>query len=238
LRVGVISDVHANLQALEAALAALESDGVDAYACLGDLVGYGPRPNECVARIAALGAVCVAGNHDLVAIGREPLERCAPLARRTLEWTSGVLDGTSQQLLAALPVDARAHGLVLTHGAPGDPWRYLRTGANAAEALDRLAGTGDERWLLVGHTHQPLDAAEGDRRLINPGAVGQSRDRRALARCATIDVASGLVRFHALGYDVRGCRRDLRRAGLPADACHPTRPGARATLRRIRRSRL
>lgn len=234
MRVGVISDVHANLQALEASLAALAADGVDAFACLGDLVGYGPRPNECVARIAELGAVCVVGNHDLVAIGREPLERCGPLARRTLDWTSGVLDGASRQFLAGLPVEARAHGLVLTHGAPGDPWRYLRTEADAAEALDGLAGTGDERWLLVGHTHQPLEVSAGDRRLLNPGAVGQSRDRLALARCATVDVASGLVRFHALDYDVRGCRRDLRRAGLPADACHPTRAGAGATLRRIR----
>jgi putative phosphoesterase len=232
MRVGVVSDVHGNLQALGAVLEALAADGVDAYVCLGDLVGYGPRPNECIARIAELGAVCVAGNHDLVALGRETLERCGPLARQTLEWTRTILDDASRQFLAGLPIDARAHGLVLTHGAPGDPWRYLRSRADAVAALDGLAGSGDERWLLVGHTHHALTVSSGPYQLANPGAVGQSRDRRALARFATIDVASGDLRLRAVGYDVRGCRRDLRRAGLPPDACHPTRLGAPMVLRR------
>jgi putative phosphoesterase len=235
MRVGVVSDVHGNLQALEAALDVLVADGVDRYACLGDLVGYGPRPNECVARIAELGAVCVVGNHDLVAIGRAPLERCAPLARRTLEWTREILDSASRQFLSELPVDARTDGMVLTHGALGDPWRYVHSEADAVEQLRRLAGTGVERWLLVGHTHHPLEASAGAYQLLNPGAVGQSRDRRALARFATLDVTSGEVRLHAVGYDTRGCRRDLRRAGLPADACHPTRIGAVASLIRARR---
>jgi diadenosine tetraphosphatase ApaH/serine/threonine PP2A family protein phosphatase len=124
---------------------------------------------------------------------------------------------------------------VLTHGAPGDPWRYLRSQADAVAALERLAGTGVEQWLLVGHTHHATTVAAGPYRLVNPGAVGQSRDRRALARFATVDVASGQARLHAVGYDVRGCRRDLRRAGLPVDACHPTRIGARTVLRRVRR---
>src|SRR3954447_24462817 len=88
MRFAVISDVHANLHALDAALAFLATQDVDGYLCAGDLVGYGPFPNECVRRVAALGGPCVAGNHDLIAIGRLSDERCIPLAQASLRWTS------------------------------------------------------------------------------------------------------------------------------------------------------
>lgn len=232
MRLGVVSDVHGNLQALDAVLAALAAVGVDAHICLGDLVGYGPRPDACIERIAALGAICVAGNHDLVAIGGEGLERCGPLARQTLEWTREHLDGASRRFLDALPLEARLHGVLLTHGAIGDPWRYISTQDDAEAELRELARRGGEQWLLVGHTHHPLTVTVDGRRLVNPGAVGQSREREALARYAVIDLDAGDVQLRATRYDERACRRELRRAGLPADACHPTRGGLRARLRR------
>src|SRR3954453_519788 len=95
MRWGVIADIHSNLHALEAVLAALERAGVERYVCAGDLVGYGPRPNECVERVAALDAVVVAGNHDLVAIGRLSAEGLGPLPAQTVQWTASVLAADS-----------------------------------------------------------------------------------------------------------------------------------------------
>jgi putative phosphoesterase len=237
MRVGLLADVHGNLLALDAVLAALAAERVETHVCLGDLVGYGPRPDECIARVAELGAVCVAGNHDLVVVGRAPIERCGPLARRTLEWTQARLDAASRRFLASLPLEARVHDMVLTHGALGDPWQYVRSDAEAGEQLRRLALGGAERWLCVGHTHQPRTFAADGRRLVNPGAVGQSRDREPLARFAVVDLERGDVRLGATGYDHRACRWDLRRQGLPPDSCHPTRAGVAARVRRVLRRR-
>src|SRR3954452_19829584 len=108
MRFGLIADVHANLPALEAALEALERERVDAYICAGDLVGYGPHPNETVARVRWLDPICVAGNHDLMALGRLPTGRADALARQTLAWTREELDGDARAYLEALPAVAHA----------------------------------------------------------------------------------------------------------------------------------
>jgi len=106
-RVGVLSDVHANLHALDAALEFLDTQRLDGYLCAGDLVGYGPFPNECVRRVLDLPVTCVAGNHDLIAIGRLSDERCIPRARDSLRWTRSVLDDDARPAQAvARPRDA------------------------------------------------------------------------------------------------------------------------------------
>src|SRR6059036_2321500 len=110
MRYAVLSDIHGNLAELEAALAYFRRVGVDGYLCAGDLVGYGPEPNECVTAVASLDAVCVAGNHDLIALGELSKERCIPLARRSLEWTRKALRGDVREYLAGLPRRARAEG--------------------------------------------------------------------------------------------------------------------------------
>ena len=104
MRYGVISDVHGNLHALLAAIEVLERAGVERYLCLGDLVGYGPFPNECARRVAELGAVCVAGNHDLIAVDRLDPAGIGALARTTLAWTRTVLDPDVRAQLAGLPL--------------------------------------------------------------------------------------------------------------------------------------
>src|SRR3954447_12802496 len=97
MRCGVVADIHANLHALETVLAALERAGVERYLCAGDLVGYGPRPNECVARVPSLAAVVVAGTHDLIALGKLAPDGLGPLPRQTLEWTAAALDDDSRR---------------------------------------------------------------------------------------------------------------------------------------------
>ena len=237
MRVGVIADVHGNLPALEACLAWIDGEGVDAWVCAGDLVGYGPFPNECIERVAALpGLVCVAGNHDLIALGRLSDERCIRLARDTLAWTTGVLSPTSRAWLEALPLRASTGTVEVAHGSLTDVQEYVRTPERAAE---QLAALGPEREVLIlGHTHEPLEHRVEDRLLVNPGSVGQSRDRTALARAAVLDVAARSVVLRGVEYDVERTRAALRSAGLPDDAHHlrprPLRRAAGRLLRLVR----
>jgi predicted phosphodiesterase len=251
MRYGVVSDVHGNLHALRAALAALERTGVDRILCAGDLVGYGPRPNECIELIASLDppALTVAGNHDLMAVGRLPSDGLGPLPRQTLEWTWGVLERETRGYLEALPPTAATEdGVALAHGSLADPTEYVLDCAAAYAQLERLAEHHPAaRVLVLGHTHQPLacagDAAVPARGevelhaergpwLVNAGSVGQSRERRPLARALVLDLGRALAHFLAVEYDVAATKRELRAAGLPEHACHLA-PGRGARLRRL-----
>jgi predicted phosphodiesterase len=255
VRYGVLSDVHGNLPALEAALAGLASLGVDGYLVAGDLVGYGPFPNECVAAVAALAPVCVAGNHDLIALGRLSSDRCIPLARRSLEWTRSVLGAEARAYLAGLPLRADAAGgrVVVAHGSLEDPSEYTTRPEQAAAQLERLgAGSPTAQILLLGHTHRPwacddagavlrirsnesLVLREARRVVLNPGAVGQSRERLVRARFLVLDLERMTATYHAVRYDTARCRRALRSHGLHARSYHLRRSAFRA-LRPIVRS--
>jgi predicted phosphodiesterase len=247
-RLGVVSDIHANRHALDAALEFLETQELDGYLCPGDLVGYGPYPNECVRRVLDLPVTCVAGNHDLIVLGELSDERCIPLARHSLAWTRSVLDDDARERLAALPLAASAHGVALHHGAPGDPQRYVVSDDEAFAALDELGAP----ILIVGHTHRPM--AIGRRRgsllrggtgsvsldgdepvLLNPGAVGQSRSRDPRARVMVLDLTQRVATFHALDYDVDACRQALRERALPPDSCHVPRSRIREVAGALRR---
>jgi predicted phosphodiesterase len=241
MRFGVISDVHANLHALDASLKLLEAERVDGYICAGDLVGYGPFPNECIRRVRDLGAHCVAGNHDLIALERLSDDRCVQLARQSLRWTRTVLDDDSRDVLASLPREVIVGEIAVFHGSIGDPQAYVHTAEQALTALRRLDDAAPGCGLMiVGHTHHPMAVAEkqgrllraatgefalppGERVLLNPGAVGQSRDRTARAHVMVLDVGARTASFQAVAYDVAACRRALRDRGLP-DGSHHLRP--------------
>ena len=113
MRYGVLSDVHANLPALRAALSLLRAEGVERWLCAGDLVGYGPQPNECVAELAALHPVCVAGNHELIALGELSGQRCSRRAQQSLDWTRDELTEDTRRYLGALPRTATLPGVVM-----------------------------------------------------------------------------------------------------------------------------
>jgi predicted phosphodiesterase len=255
MRYGVLADVHANLHALEAALRRLEAESVDAYLCAGDLVGYGPLPNECVARVTALPGVCVAGNHDLIVLGLLSSDGCVPLARNSLAWTAPRLSGDARAALAELPrLGVAEPGVLVAHGGLDDPQRYIRTPAEAAGELRGLGRRIPEADVLVlGHTHEALAVGErrgellrgghgtvhlaaGERHLLNPGSVGQSRERRARARVLVLDLERREATFHAVSYDVAGCRAALRRVGLPPGSCHVSPSPVARVRRRVRRA--
>ena len=253
MRIAVVSDVHANLPALTAVGDALAREKPDACLCPGDLVGYGPHPNECVALVRELGWTCVAGNHDLIAIGELGVDRCDGLARETLAWTRSAITDATASALRELPATASAGPVLVTHGALGDPQRYVNRDADAAQQLEQVATEHPDTLVLVlGHTHRPLAYAENGgallrdraatvdlppgRVLLNPGSVGQSRSGPPLARFLLLDLEARRVEFRALEYDVRATRRALRREGLPANAVAPNHASApRRAAARLRR---
>ena len=153
MRIGIISDVHGNYSALSTVLE--QMGPIDALWCLGDLVGYGPQPNECVEAVAAFPHLCIPGNHDWGTIGR--LERLSfnRDARALLEWTEDALTPTNRQFLEQLPVRqaAKAANITLVHASPRDPmWEYLLDIFDAAECFPLFTS----RYCFVGHTHVPL----------------------------------------------------------------------------------
>jgi diadenosine tetraphosphatase ApaH/serine/threonine PP2A family protein phosphatase len=262
MRYGVLSDVHANAFALRAAVDRLTAAGVDAWLCAGDIVGYGPQPNECVELLAGLDARCVAGNHELLVLGRLPVEHVGRLAKETTPWTQAAIRDDCRAYLAALPLTLRLPGLVVAHGSVDDPERYVRRPEQARRELRELARTDPHtRTLVLGHTHRPwlfgdvagtVPAPTGHptplppdgRLLLNPGSVGQSRqaERVPRARFLLLDLERREVCFFAEPYDVAGARDALRTHRLPL-ACIHVAPGrlravprrARAVLRYARR---
>ena len=209
VRYAVLSDVHGNLPALEAAVKALQRKGVDRWIHAGDAVGYGPWPNECVRLLESLDAIAVAGNHDLAVLGRLDVSRYHRIARRLISWTQSVLADDTREWLDALPLRADAHRVVVAHGSLDDPTEYVRTRERAARDLARVDPAAT---LVLGHTHVPWWY---DRRLLNPGAVGQTRDERVVARVALLNPDERAADLREVRYDVGRVRRELWRRGLP-----------------------
>jgi predicted phosphodiesterase len=231
MRVAVISDVHGNLHALEAVLEALEDDPPDALWCLGDLVGYGPHPNRCTTAIAARTDLCLAGNHDLAALGQIAIEEFSPDAAASAEWTRRVITGETRSFLETLEPLAVRDGVELFHGSPRDPvWDYVLSGEAALASFEETTAP----LLLVGHSHVALaisddgeslsggPAPKGTRKdissgrwLLNPGSVGQPRDGDPRAAYLVIDLGAGTAEFGRVEYEVARTQAEILVAGLP-----------------------
>jgi len=235
MRIAVIADIHSNLAALEAVLAHFK--GVDEVWCLGDIVGYGPWPNECVEVVRNCAAVCVAGNHDWAALGRISTSDFNPEAAAAAQWTARQLTAGSKAFLENLPLREEKGDFTIVHGSPRDPiWEYVLYASTAEIGMHYLRTS----YCLVGHSHFPLIFfcfQEGDsfscrsveptpdvaiqlgqeRAVINPGSVGQPRDGIPDARYITIDIDGGRVqlRYHRVPYDIELTQRKMEEAGLP-----------------------
>jgi predicted phosphodiesterase len=230
MRVAVLSDVHSNLHALEAVLEEVDAGRFDALWFLGDLVGYGPRPNECAALLQERAAICLAGNHDLVVLGRIPIDSFVGEAAAAARWTQDVLDENARSFLDALEPQAVGPDAELFHGSPCDPvWEYVLGDAVAAAAFARTTAP----LVLIGHSHVALEISNGDdlrgeqapagtelelgrlRRLLNPGSVGQPRDGDRRAAWLEIDIAAARATFRRTDYPVERTQDEMREAGLP-----------------------
>jgi predicted phosphodiesterase len=231
MRVAVVSDIHSNLHALEAVLAAIETEAPDELWCLGDLVGYGARPNECCAAIAERADLCLAGNHDLVVLGTLDMDDFAGEAAAAAQWTRGVLDDDARAFLTRLEPQAKRDAVALYHGSARDPvWEYVLSDEAAWWTFQATT----EPLVLVGHSHVPLtisfdgdaltggvadDGAEVDlsdkRWLLNPGSVGQPRQGDPRAAYLLLDLEAQRATFRRAEYDVERTQREIREAGLP-----------------------
>jgi len=212
-------------------LAAIDAEAPDELWCLGDLVGYGPRPNECCATIAERADVCLAGNHDLAVRGTIDLAEFHGDAGVAATWTREVLDPEWLALLRRLEPEGAAHDVALYHGSARDPiWEYVLSDEAAATTLE-LAGSP---LVLVGHSHVALRIVQsageldggvapagtevqltGVRTLLNPGSVGQPRDGDPRAAYLLLDLDLQRADFRRVEYDVERTQREMRDAGLP-----------------------
>jgi predicted phosphodiesterase len=231
MRVAVVSDIHSNLHALEAVLAAIDEEAPDELWCLGDLVGYGARPNECCAALAERADVCLAGNHDLAVRGSIDLEEFQGDAGRAATWTRDVLEPQWKELLDRLEPEGSAHGVALYHGSARDPiWEYVLSDDVALATLELT----DSPLVLVGHSHVALQVVQsggelagrvapagteleldGLRALLNPGSVGQPRDGDPRAAYLLLDLEARHASFRRVEYDVERTQREMREAELP-----------------------
>jgi predicted phosphodiesterase len=231
LRVAVISDVHANLPALEAVLEHAGQEGFDELWCLGDIVGYGGKPSECLALVRERSAICLGGNHDLVVSGVLDIAQFTSDAGVAARWTRSVLTPDELEVLAVLSPQGERAGVSLFHGSIRDPvWEYVLT-ADVADASLRAQTT---ELALVGHSHVQLSLALGDggleggkaepeqevplgsKQLLNPGSVGQPRDRDPRAAWLLLDTEAGWARFKRSEYAIERAQSDIRAAGLPS----------------------
>ena len=230
MRYAVLSDIHANLEALQAVLADA-APRTDAMVCLGDLVGYGADPVACIEIVAEKAQTIVSGNHEHAVVGLIDLEWFNVHARAAAEWTRERLDDDHRTYLASLPLVAELGDATLVHASPEAPdeWEYLVTPDEGWAAFPFFA----TRWCFVGHSHVPgvwslgssgpefeprpsLIAAEAGRRyIVNVGSVGQPRDRDPRAAYAIWDVEAGRVELRRVTYDVQAARDKIVAAGLP-----------------------
>ena len=232
MRVLLIADIHANLVALEAVVQ--EAGPVDAVWCLGDVVGYGPRPNECSAWVEQHAAATVVGNHDWACLGRLDLDEFNTSAREATLWTIDRLTPSAHDWLDALPNRYIEGDQMLVHGSPRHPiWEYILRPAQAAANFEYF----DSDICFVGHTHLPAIFSEqsvsrgeplyrpsagetialtNGRYIVNPGSVGQPRDGDPRAAYALYDPDARQIEFRRLAYDIGATQRQMAEEHLPA----------------------
>lgn len=232
MRIAVLSDIHANYHALEATLAAVDAEGVDELWCLGDTVGYGPRPNRCCATVAERAALCLAGNHDLAVTGALSVDEFNGDAATAVRWTQKVLEPEALSFLESLSPSAQRRGFDLFHASPLDPvWDYVLSEQAAYFSFQAT----EAPVVLVGHSHLALaiswQAEElggglaqpdaevdlgGARWILNPGSVGQPRGGDPRAAWLLIDEEARRATFRRVPYAIKQTQAEIRERGLPA----------------------
>ncbi len=233
----LLNDIHSNMEAFDACMERAESAGYDSVLCCGDIVGYGPQPNEAVARIRELKSIAIRGNHDRVASGQGSAENFNAHARAAAYWTRAALSEESAAYLRALPIGPHDLGgrAQLVHGAVTGEDDYVMSEVHAAQSFDLT----DARLTFFGHTHFPcVFACDPDRNvrleipksvdgclavelkldvqyMINPGSVGQPRDDDARAAFGIWDMERSRMEFHRVEYPYEATQEKMRAEGLP-----------------------
>ncbi|BDS08605.1 serine/threonine protein phosphatase [Oceaniferula spumae] len=229
MRVAIFSDIHANLEALEAILADSEEQGCDSYICLGDVVGYNADPAACLERVKAMGCPVVKGNHDQDCGHDTSLEMMNPVAAEALQWTREQLSPEQRQWLARLRMVRQVHDFTIVHSTLDQPnsWNYV---TNKFDAMANFSYQVTPV-CFYGHTHVPrvfirgqrvqevpaetIQIEEGSKYFINTGSVGQPRDGDWRASYCIYDLEQQMIVFRRLEYDLETAQKKIRDAGLP-----------------------
>ena len=228
MRLAIFSDIHGNLEALQAVLEQIDQLGVDRLLCLGDVVGYGADPNACSEEVFEVSEVVLAGNHDRAAVGLEDTEFFNPIALSAIQWTADVLANGPLGCLRACPLALEEGDTLYVHASPFEPaaWHYLHNPYEGRYALSLTAA----RLCFVGHSHHAFICSEsgmnlvgqgevalssGDRYLVNVGSVGQPRDSDPRAAFLIWDQDASTMRLCRTEYDIATAQAKIRAAHLP-----------------------
>ena len=232
MRVLIISDIHANLAAFEAVLAEAQNQW-DIIWCLGDLVGYGPDPNECVALLQTQPHISLSGNHDWAVLGKLDIQNFNREAQIAIRWTREAINTDTHDYLDAQPPIRLEDRFTLAHASPRQPvWEYILDSYTAAINFEHF----DTPYCLVGHTHVPIVFEETDpnhvafhrpdyttdrlladnRLIINPGSVGQPRDSDPRAAYALLDTDTNIWQFKRVDYPITITQDKMRQYGIPS----------------------
>ena len=231
MKIAVVSDIHSNLEAVEAVRKDIDSIGVDAIYFVGDVVGYGPDPNACTAWVMENTELAVMGNHDIAALGKIDIDTFNPNAREAIVWNSEQMEDWAVDYISTLPMVMTRDGITIVHANPQDPegWNYIFSLWDAEMNFSYF----DTRFCFVGHSHQPVVVGlnaegqasvlpgssvkieEGVRYLINVGSVGQPRDGNPDACFGLLDTEKGEFSFFRSAYDYTVTQGKMINAGLP-----------------------
>lgn len=231
MKYAIISDIHGNLEALQSVLDEIARREADEIVCLGDVVGYGPNPNECVQLIREKAQVILAGNHDYAPIGKMDISYFNPWARTAIEWTRQKLDESSIEFLLSLPLKLEIDGFTVVHSTPHQPaeWNYIITIGDAIKNFPEF----QNQVCFIGHSHVPMVISldEKDvcrvvkdnpltlkselRYIINVGSVGQPRDFNPKASFGMYDSVTKNYELCRVDYDIAETQNKIRESNLP-----------------------
>ena len=232
LRYGIVSDIHSNLDALQRVLAELDEAGIDRLICLGDVVGYGPNPNECCELLRRRECIAIIGNHDEAAATEVGTEQFNNLAAQAIDWTRSELTHSNRAYLSDLPREHVFDDFAIVHGSPAAEFDYILSLADARRAFDHAR----KSLTFVGHSHiAEVYVLDGDGRayhrrlprggrieiapdlkyIVNPGSVGQPRDRNPQAAFGLYDGERKVVEVRRIDYDVPSVQKRMEAVRLP-----------------------
>lgn len=222
MRIAIISDIHSNLEALTSALEIIDTEHVDDIFCLGDIVGYGANPNECIEMVRSRCSTILMGNHDAAAVDLAVANQFTLNAQLSAIWTFGNLVEENKVFLKNLPHTKKFGGCLLSHASPFEPdeWHYVISEFDTREAFSSF----DEKICFIGHSHIPvifsehgkvMDVTPSGRFIVNVGSIGQPRDGNPNLSFGLFDTESSSYRNVRASYDIHAAAEKIRKAGLP-----------------------
>ncbi|MFH0912702.1 MAG: metallophosphoesterase family protein [Candidatus Omnitrophota bacterium] len=231
MRYGIFSDVHSNLEALQAVIAAYSNEAIDKYLCVGDVVGYAANPKECIEEVSRLALITVAGNHDWASVNLFAADYFNTMASEAVSWTARNLDEGARHFLEQLALIYKNKDLTLVHGTLDDAgsFNYMTDDYVAAKTFQLL----ETNVCFVGHTHiaeafirdqdgrisyqgnREIEIKEGNKYIINVGSVGQPRDGNPQAAYCVYDTDQKKIQIKRISYDIQAARDKIISGGLP-----------------------